>query len=108
MKRRDGCSRASKPPERCGERRISRRPLPPDSRNDSGSVIIRICLQHLEGLNWFQSAFYELVPDDDFVPKRIFRAGRTLRMPEWGWAIAFLAAYLLLTQWLLPKLGIPT
>ncbi len=29
-------------------------------------------------------------------------------MPEWVWAIAFLAAYLLLTQWLLPKLGVPT
>jgi hypothetical protein len=29
-------------------------------------------------------------------------------MHEWGWAIAFLVAYLVLTQWLLPKLGLPT
>jgi hypothetical protein len=29
-------------------------------------------------------------------------------MPEWVLLIAFLAGYLLLTQWLLPKLGVPT
>jgi hypothetical protein len=29
-------------------------------------------------------------------------------MHEWIWAIAFLVAYVFLTQWLLPKLGIPT
>jgi hypothetical protein len=29
-------------------------------------------------------------------------------MHEWAWAIAFLVAYLVLTQWLLPKLGLPT
>lgn len=29
-------------------------------------------------------------------------------MPEWIWAIGFLILYLLLTQWLLPKLGVPT
>jgi len=29
-------------------------------------------------------------------------------MPEWVWVIAFLVGYLLLTQWLLPKLGVPT
>lgn len=29
-------------------------------------------------------------------------------MPEWVWAVGFLVAYLLLTQWLLPKLGVPT
>jgi hypothetical protein len=29
-------------------------------------------------------------------------------MPEWAWMIAFVVAYLLLTQWLLPKLGVPT
>ena len=29
-------------------------------------------------------------------------------MPEWVWGIAFLAGYLVLTQWLLPKLGVPT
>jgi len=29
-------------------------------------------------------------------------------MHEWGWAIAFLVAYAVLTQWLLPKLGVPT
>jgi hypothetical protein len=28
--------------------------------------------------------------------------------PDWIWMIAFIAAWLLLTQWLLPKLGVPT
>lgn len=29
-------------------------------------------------------------------------------MHDWAWIIAFLVAYLGLTQWLLPKLGVPT
>ena len=29
-------------------------------------------------------------------------------MPEWVWMIVFVVAYLVLTQWLLPKLGVPT
>jgi hypothetical protein len=29
-------------------------------------------------------------------------------MPNWVWGVAFLVAYVVLTQWLLPKLGIPT
>jgi hypothetical protein len=29
-------------------------------------------------------------------------------MPDWIWMIVFIAAWLLLTQWLLPKLGVPT
>jgi hypothetical protein len=29
-------------------------------------------------------------------------------MPNWGWGLAFLVAYVALTQWLLPKLGVPT
>ena len=29
-------------------------------------------------------------------------------MPEWLWFILFLVAYLVVTQWLFPKLGIPT
>jgi hypothetical protein len=29
-------------------------------------------------------------------------------MPEWVWVVAFLAGYIVLTQWLLPKLGVPT
>jgi len=29
-------------------------------------------------------------------------------MPDWGWVVAFLVAYVVLTQWLLPKLGVPT
>jgi len=29
-------------------------------------------------------------------------------MPEWAWMIVFVVAYLVLTQWLLPKLGVPT
>ena len=28
-------------------------------------------------------------------------------MPDWAWIIVFVAGYLLLTQWLLPKLGCP-
>jgi hypothetical protein len=29
-------------------------------------------------------------------------------MPGWAWMIVFVVAYLALTQWLLPKLGVPT
>jgi len=29
-------------------------------------------------------------------------------MPNWIWGAAFLIAYVVLTQWLLPKLGVPT
>lgn len=29
-------------------------------------------------------------------------------MPDWIWFIIVLAGYLVLTQWLLPKLGVPT
>jgi hypothetical protein len=29
-------------------------------------------------------------------------------MPEWVWLIGVLVGYLVLTQWLLPKLGVPT
>jgi len=29
-------------------------------------------------------------------------------MPEWVWLIAVLVGYVALTQWLLPKLGVPT
>ena len=29
-------------------------------------------------------------------------------MPNWVWGVAFLVAYMVLTQWLLPKLGVPT
>ena len=29
-------------------------------------------------------------------------------MPEWVWLIAFLIGYGLFTQWILPKMGVPT
>ena len=29
-------------------------------------------------------------------------------MGEWLWLLAFLVVYLLLAQWLLPRLGLPT
>ena len=29
-------------------------------------------------------------------------------MPDWVWGVAFVVAYVVLTRWLLPKLGIPT
>lgn len=29
-------------------------------------------------------------------------------MPEWGWMTALVVGYVILTQWLLPKLGVPT
>jgi hypothetical protein len=29
-------------------------------------------------------------------------------MPNWVWGVAFLVAYVVLTQWLRPKLGVPT
>jgi len=29
-------------------------------------------------------------------------------MPQWVWLVALLVGYVVLTQWLLPKLGVPT
>jgi hypothetical protein len=29
-------------------------------------------------------------------------------MSNWVWGVAILVAYVILTQWLLPKLGVPT
>jgi hypothetical protein len=29
-------------------------------------------------------------------------------MSDWAWLILFIVAYVVLTQWLLPKLGVPT
>lgn len=29
-------------------------------------------------------------------------------MPEWLWFIVFLAAYIVLMRWVLPRLGVPT
>ena len=29
-------------------------------------------------------------------------------MPNWMWIVLFVAGYLVLTQWVLPKLGVPT
>lgn len=29
-------------------------------------------------------------------------------MTDWIWLVSFLVGYIVLTQWLLPKLGIPT
>jgi hypothetical protein len=29
-------------------------------------------------------------------------------MPQWVWVVGFIALYIALTQWLLPKLGVPT
>jgi len=29
-------------------------------------------------------------------------------MPEWVWLVAVLVGYVILTQWLLPKFGVPT
>jgi hypothetical protein len=29
-------------------------------------------------------------------------------MPNWVWGVAFIVVYVVLTQWLLPKLGVPT
>ena len=29
-------------------------------------------------------------------------------MPDWLWMVLLLAGYVVLTQWVLPKLGVPT
>lgn len=29
-------------------------------------------------------------------------------MPDWVWIAIFVVAYIVLTQWILPKLGVPT
>jgi hypothetical protein len=31
-----------------------------------------------------------------------------MNVPNWVWGVALLIAYVVLTQWLLPKLGVPT
>ena len=31
-----------------------------------------------------------------------------MNMPNWVWGVEFLIAYVVLTQWLLPRLGVPT
>jgi hypothetical protein len=35
-------------------------------------------------------------------------AERTRNMPDWLWFIAFLAVYIVLMRWVLPRLGVPT
>jgi hypothetical protein len=35
-------------------------------------------------------------------------AARSKLMPDWVWVAAFFVAYIVVTQWLLPKLGVPT
>jgi len=40
-----------------------------------------------------------------------FESGCMLRggiVPGWVWLLLFVASYVVLTQWLLPKLGVPT
>jgi len=34
--------------------------------------------------------------------------GGESHMPQWAWFIIFIVAWVFLTQWLLPKLGVPT
>lgn len=29
-------------------------------------------------------------------------------MPDWAWIAIFVVSYIALTQWILPKLGVPT
>jgi hypothetical protein len=29
-------------------------------------------------------------------------------MPDWVWVIGFLVVYVVLTRWLLPRMGVPT
>lgn len=29
-------------------------------------------------------------------------------MPDWAWIAIFVIGYIVLTQWILPKLGVPT
>jgi hypothetical protein len=36
-------------------------------------------------------------------------AGKEVKvMPDWFWFIAFLAVYIVLMRWVLPRLGVPT
>src|SRR5579863_2828637 len=32
----------------------------------------------------------------------------SMHIPDWAWMIVFVLAWLVVTQWLLPKLGVPT
>lgn len=29
-------------------------------------------------------------------------------MPDWAWIVVFVVGYIVLTRWILPKLGVPT
>ena len=50
----------------------------------------------------------------DPTSRRVSRTGeikenaRRGSMPDWVWVFGFIAVYVVLTQWLLPKLGVPT
>jgi hypothetical protein len=57
------------------------------------------------GLNLFQSGFTNWCPMMTVLRK--LGVGE-VKMPDWAWGVAFVVAYLVLTQWLLPKLGVPT
>ena len=50
----------------------------------------------------------------DPTSRRVSRTGKRQEnvrrgsLPDWVWVVGFIALYILLTQWLLPKLGVPT
>ena len=41
-------------------------------------------------------------------PKEVDNSCREAHMPGWLWMVLLLVGYVVLTQWLLPKLGVPT
>ncbi len=50
----------------------------------------------------------------DQTSRRVSRTGerqenfRRENMSDWAWIVGFVGLYILVTQWLLPKLGVPT
>ena len=40
--------------------------------------------------------------------RQLFGKGRFKKMPDWGWFLLILVAYLVLVRWVLPRLGVPT
>ena len=60
------------------------------------------------GLNLFQSGFTNWCPMMTFLRKLGVRSKERGNMPDWVWGVAFLVVYIILAQWLLPKLGVPT
>jgi len=60
------------------------------------------------GLNLFQSGFTNWCPMMTFLRKLGVGSQEKLKHAECVWLVAALVGYVILSQWLLPRLGVPT